>query len=156
MTIEINKTLAIASIYGGDAGPGTGDQLGLSNTYNWLLPVSTLEPDLTKQPLVCSTFNLVMSLIAGNAQSSCSSTPLCGSGGYGTIQNPSWVQFSGLPPGSVSAGLGQLQAIGSQIDLSGANQADMGTNVNLLPVGSFSAAPVSGVTSWPLLITITQ
>jgi hypothetical protein len=156
MIIEINKTEQTASIRGGDAGPGTGDPInGIANTYNWTLPISVLEPDINKQNLVYSTFNLVMSAIAANAQSSCRSISMLGSGGYGANQNPDYVQFSGTPA-SVSAGTGQLQAIGSQIDLSSANQPDMGTNVKLLPVGTFAAQPVPGVTTWPLVITITE
>ncbi len=145
----------MASVQGGDAGPGTGDPtLGLANTYNWLLPIADLEPDVSKQALVYSTLNLVMSIIAGNAQSSCGSISLVGSGGYGSNENPYYIQFSGMPTG-VSAGTGQLQAIGSQIDISGANQSNIGTNVSLLPVGTFAAKPVPGVTTWTLVITIT-
>jgi hypothetical protein len=156
MTIEIRKTLQMASVFGGDAGPGTGDPvLGLANTYNWTLPISDFEPDPSKQTSVAMTFNLVMSIIAGNAQSSCSSISLVGSGGYGSNENASYVQYSGMPT-SVSAGKGQLQAIGSQIDLRDANQSNLGTDVSLLPIGLFTANPVKGVTVLPLYINITE
>lgn len=147
MKIEINRSTKIASISGGDAGPGTGDDIGQGNNYKWKLPISQIEPDSTKQQLVTQTLGEVMAFIGGVAQSSCQSVSFVGGGDY------DGVHFSIGGSSELTMGQGQLQSHGSEIDISGADHPPF-SHLSKLPVGTLAASPVPGVTTWDLVITI--
>ncbi len=150
MIIEISKSNQMASIRGGDSGPGTGDPIiGLGNNYTWSLAIADIEPNTADQTLVMNTLNSVMGVIGSVAQSSCQSISFVGAGGY------DGEKFSIGGAGEISLGQGQLQSQGSQIDLSGVQDPGF-ADLSKLPTGTLDAAPDAGVTKWPLVITITD
>ena len=147
MEILINVSSKMGSINGGDGGPGTGDSIGQGNNYKWELKIGEIETDSSKQKLVMNTLGSVMGTIGAVAQTTCQSVSLSGSGDY------DGVHFSIGGSSELTVGRGQLQCFGSEIDLSGVDNSGF-AELNALPLGTYSASPVSGVTKWPLTVII--
>lgn len=148
ITITVSKNSASASISGGDGGPGTiHNAVGIS--YNWSLPIGQLTNE-TNSAMVVQTLNSVMETVGGVAQTTSQSLPLSAGGGY----DGDGITLGGTGLGANPGG-GQLQVHGSYIDLSDVfdpNFADLSS----LPVGSFFATPVAGVTKHNVVLVITE
>jgi hypothetical protein len=148
MKIEINKSTKIGAVSGGDAGPGAGDGgVGVGNMYNWSLPISQIDPSTGTQKIVINTLNGAIAVICAVAQNTCQGVSFLGGGGYDGVN----VSYGGSS--ELTMNLGQLQAQGSEIDLSRVDDPGF-ADLSKLPVGTFTAAPVPGVTKWPLEIII--
>lgn len=149
MIIEISKTTQTASVVGGDAGPGTGDPLGQGNNYTWSLAIADIEPDHGNREIVMQTLAGIMSVIGGVSQTSCQSVSLNGTGDY------DGVHFAYGGSSELTVGTGQLQSIGSEINLSSVDDPGF-ADISKLPLGRFYAAPVDSVTSRALVINIIE
>ncbi|MBS7539768.1 hypothetical protein [Ancylobacter lacus] len=146
ITITITKSLTTASISGGDGGPGQiSDTVGIQ--YQWSLPLAelTTEPD---NSLVLNTLSNVMAVVGGVAQTTSQSIPLAAAGDY----DGDSVTLGGTGLGAGLSG-GQLQVHGSHIDLYGVNDPDF-ADLSCLPVGTFFATPVAGITRHNVVLVI--
>lgn len=147
--ITIYKAAQLGFITGGDYGPGKVPSNGVGISYAWLLSISELVPPDTpkaQQQEVTQTLNSVMSVIGGVAQSSCQSISLAGAGGYDGVS----VTIGGT---GATSSQGQLQSHGVGIDLSDVNDPPF-ADISVLPIGTYTATPVNGVTKQSLSLVI--
>lgn len=150
--VTIYKAVGIGAISGGDAGPATASPVeGVS--YSWNLPLAHLYSgsSTTTKNSILQTLTLCMNIIGGVAQSSCQSYSMVGSGDY----DGQTISIGGIAnTGGSTPTTGQLQIHGAGIDLSGANEPDVGANLSALPVGTYIALPVIGSTTRFLTLSI--
>lgn len=151
--IEINLETALASVSGGDYGPGKADaSIGMGISYIWSMGINTLAPNKSKeeQQNITQTLNSIISIIAGTSHVRCQSFPTAGSGSYdGVSLTLSQCTIAQAPIPSA----GQMQIYGINIDIIDANNPIFG-GFGCLPKGTFIGISTSGVTKRPLLLNI--
>jgi len=140
--IVIQKGAAVATVSGGDGGPGVVAEAGGVN-YCWSLPVANLVPTSHSNAEITAALGDALNIIGGVSMTTSQSVPLDASGDYTDPQ----LCFGGTGLGTGAAG-GQLQILGQSIDLSGSE------NLSYLPTGAFGAQPVSGQTTGHVTVVI--
>lgn len=155
VTVVVHKTQKIGHAYGGDGGPGTGDPtIGVATSFNWSLPLSSIVPPGTKKSektLILNTMTNVMIVIGSASMVAAESVPLDAAGDY----DGSTISVAGTGLGTSAPNPAQLQILGSNIDLSGVDQLNYAA-ISSLPVGTYTAEPVSQVTSKHLTFIIKE
>ncbi|AWF82573.1 hypothetical protein BTJ40_18140 [Microbulbifer sp. A4B17] len=137
----------MAYITGGDGGPGVHSSVSQGISYTWSLDINSIEPNPTLQQNIIATLNSIFSIIGSVAQLSSQSISLIGNAGYSGRQ----IDIGGSCQSHISQG--QLQAHGSEIDISGANQLGF-SDISKLPTGTFCASPIRNITKGTLTIII--
>lgn len=140
--IVIEKGAAVATVSGGDGGPGVAAEGGGVN-YCWSLPVANLVPTSHSNAEITAALGDALNIIGGVSMTTSQSVPLDASGDYTDPQ----LCFGGTGLGTGASG-GQLQILGQSIDLSGSE------NLSYLPTGSYGAKPVSGQTTGHVTVVI--
>ncbi|WP_444995592.1 hypothetical protein [Aliikangiella sp. IMCC44359] len=120
LKITIHKSQLVASISGGEPGPGQYVEGG-GIKYHWKLPIDNMLPEYSpdsEKTEVINALNYIIATIGSVAQSSCQSFSMSGSGGYDGVQLTLTGACANMPTS------GQLQSNGAGIDISGAPNLD--------------------------------